>query len=50
MNDKMQAVLDRIEDLRLAWALTPEAWQEEKFAPLCRAFEALWKAVAASRK
>ena len=49
MNDKVQAVLDRVEDLRLAWALTPEAWQEEKFAPLLQAFTALWAAVAEAR-
>ena len=45
MIEKIQAVFNRIEDLRLAWALTPEAWQEEKFAPLLQAFTELWKAV-----
>lgn len=42
-NPKMQAVLDRAEDLRLAWALTPEAWAEEKYAPLLKAFTELWR-------
>ena len=46
MNNKVRAVLDRVEDLRLAWALTPEAWQEEKYASLLKAFTELWKAVA----
>ena len=45
-----RAVLGRIEDLRLAWALTPEAWQEEKFAPLLQAFTELWKAMEQLRR